>query len=54
MLRCTELIRLPSSLTCLAEAGRNQQSVTEWQENPLTSNVVGRYLWEALEHAHLH
>lgn len=40
MLRCTELIHLPSSLTCLADTGRNQQSVTEQQENPITSNVV--------------
>lgn len=40
MLRCTELIHLPSSLTCLADTGRNQQSVTEQQENPITSNMV--------------
>lgn len=40
MLRCTELIRFPSSLTRLADAGRNQQSVTERQENPITSNVA--------------
>lgn len=40
MLRCTELIHFRSSLTCLADAGRNQQTVSEQQENPIASNVV--------------
>lgn len=38
MLRCTKLICLTSSLTCLADPGRNEQIVTEWQENPMAGN----------------